>query len=716
MQQTQNYNNIPEIYRHLVDVKTNKIVKREGDDKWSMLEGGVKKSEALGHLTNGIKYGVGFIEAGTDVVRKAALDLDDHDGDVGWSGMTDLAMALIDACHNRGLHAHAYRSGGGNGINLWYVWEEYQDAYSVRALLREIISDLGYREGSGGVAKGQIEVFPKQDNVPEDGKGNCLALPLYALDPFALEDVGAVDEWDGVHFSKPVEVREQVKQDVSTIQQVEQLTHEQIDELLQYIDPVGMDQDQWFRVVAAIKNCGGTWDQAVDWTDRDPMWAGKEDEWRVRYDSFNRVTDGVGGEVVGAGSLRYWASANGWEGAKADLAVFPEADVGMNYMHDKQGKIIPTSAQVNACLLRDPTFSWYINYDEFFGEIFVTEKATGKSERLGDHHYTLFRIWFDDNGWREVGKEKVRDAVYFTARRQSGDIMRSWMRGLVWDGVDRVGQFVAALGLDATKYHDAVARYILTGMVARQIDPACQLDITPILIGKQGVGKTRSCLALAPKFVDTLTSAECAATDLIDMDRSARLVRGKCIVILDELRGMKREREAIKAAMTRSVEEHTPKYMENRVQYKRRCLLIGTTNEEEFLDDPTGARRFAPVRVSMKADPKWIEGNLEQLWAQGLDMHGRVGVNWEQVQDMAAEVHEEHTVSDVWEPRVYAYLETIVDEWVTTEDILTHALGIEVARQGKAEQMRVADLLRSLGYERKYKMIDTVKRRRWKKA
>jgi len=44
-------------------------------------------------------------------------------------------------------------------------------------------------------------------------------------------------------------------------------------------------------------------------------------------------------------------------------------------------------------------------------------------------------------------------------------------------------------------------------------------------------------------------------------------------------------------------------------------VLFGTTNEDEFLEDATGARRFNPINVR-RADRRAIERDRLQLWAE----------------------------------------------------------------------------------------------------
>lgn len=130
------------------------------------------------HLANKKAYGACPIAPGQSTTRLALLDLDSHKGETSWEEMHWIAFALVDSLSLTGITAIPYRSSGGQGIHLYMLWDEPQDAYSVRATLRSVIEGQGFTSGSGGVAKKQIEIFPKQDAVPADGYGSMFILPL----------------------------------------------------------------------------------------------------------------------------------------------------------------------------------------------------------------------------------------------------------------------------------------------------------------------------------------------------------------------------------------------------------------------------------------------------------------------------------------------------------------------------------------------------------
>ncbi|MDY7802804.1 phage/plasmid primase, P4 family [Burkholderia stagnalis] len=145
------------------------------------------------HVNGGPAYGAAQIAPGESTTRVACLDLDSHKGETPWHDMQAVALRImgwLEVCHQRPI---PFRSSGGAGLHLYLLWDEPQDAYSVRCLLRDALLACDLRDGVKGVAAGQVEVFPKQNSVPSDGFGNMFVLPLAGksvpLDAFELDDM-----------------------------------------------------------------------------------------------------------------------------------------------------------------------------------------------------------------------------------------------------------------------------------------------------------------------------------------------------------------------------------------------------------------------------------------------------------------------------------------------------------------------------------------------
>jgi len=152
------------------------------------------------HLNGKQLRGVCPIKEGESVTRLALLDLDSHKGETPWEEMEMVAQLLYDTLLLHSIYLDGFISSGGKGIHLVAVWNEPQDAYSVRRVIMEAIAEIGYKNGTGGVAKKEVEIFPKQDHVPMGGCGNQFILPYSPKG----EPLG-VPEWK---LSEPVPVFE----------------------------------------------------------------------------------------------------------------------------------------------------------------------------------------------------------------------------------------------------------------------------------------------------------------------------------------------------------------------------------------------------------------------------------------------------------------------------------------------------------------------------
>jgi len=87
----------------------------------------------------------------------------------------------------------------------------------------------------------------------------------------------------------------------------------------------------------------------------------------------------------------------------------------------------------------------------------------------------------------------------------------------------------------------------------------------------------------------------------VDMEnKDGMLLLGKTwIVKLAELGSMARARNhtAVKAFISRQVDAYRPPYGRVTVEVPRTSVFVGTTNEDEFLTDATGNRRYWPIRA-----------------------------------------------------------------------------------------------------------------------
>lgn len=131
------------------------------------------------HCAGREAYGLCPIVPGESTCRVALLDFDSHDGATDWPGMVRTARDVMDAAALLfGLKGVAFRSGGGRGVHVYFLFADAQDAHSVREALRGVLAACDLKPGTAGVAAGEIEAYPKQDRVEVGGFGSMAILPL----------------------------------------------------------------------------------------------------------------------------------------------------------------------------------------------------------------------------------------------------------------------------------------------------------------------------------------------------------------------------------------------------------------------------------------------------------------------------------------------------------------------------------------------------------
>ena len=197
-----------------------------------------------------------------------------------------------------------------------------------------------------------------------------------------------------------------------------------------------------------------------------------------------------------------------------------------------------------------------------------------------------------------------------------------WLENLPgWDGQMRLDTVLGILfGAEPTRLNQWASQYLLLGAIQRTYEPGCKLDEMPVLVGRQGVGKSAFSKELLPPdnpewFTDGLHLAASSK-------ERAEVLQGRVIVEIAEMAGTSRaELEAMKSFLTRQDDGSVRlAYRRNPETMLRRCVIIGTCNDQTPLpNDPTGNRRFVVVKLNKGSHvEKYMEENREQLWAETL--------------------------------------------------------------------------------------------------
>ncbi len=447
--------------------------------------------------------------------------------------------------------------------------------------------------------------------------------------------------------------------------------------------------------------------------------------WRCLHAHCAGRSDGDFSEAVGLVGLvvdEFEVIETATAGDGQDVADATSAPAGAQplppFTRDRMGRIEPELNNLLMALRRPDLIGCDVAFDEFKSALMLGIEGVWRP--FADTDYTRLRSTLEGRSFKTLSSDLVKEAVRYLGEERRFDSAKQWAETLQWDGVPRVDEFfVRYFGVEDTPYTRAVAAYTWTALAGRCVSPACKADMVPVLVGMQGAGKTTAVEALSP-IDETFVEIDLTRKD----DDIARSLRGKLVGEIAELRGLQgREAESIKAWISRRWEEWTPKYREYATRYPRRLLCIGTSNPQEFLDDDTGERRWLPMVVG-DVDVPGVRAVRDQLWAEGLVRFLAGGVEWEQAQTLAAPEHVKFKVSDPWAEFVRDWLDHDSmdgaegpkrgEGLVMARDVLVSAVGIRAERIGKREEMRIAKVLKLLGFARVTEWADGRARKGWR--
>lgn len=248
----------------------------------------------------------------------------------------------------------------------------------------------------------------------------------------------------------------------------------------------------------------------------------------------------------------------------------------------------------------------------------------------------------------------------------------------------------------ADPLHAALMRRTMIAAVARAFDPGCKHDNITILQGNQGFLKST--------FWETLAGREFFTDDIISGSEKDEILKVSQYWLLEyaefETAYRKKEVSQLKSFLSRRHDSIRRPYGSDIEDFHRPSIFVGTTNRSEFLHDPTGERRFWVIPCLKKIDIAALKEERDLLWAAAIAAY-RSGEQWylTDSEDLALKAaNEQYQAADSWEEAIASYL--LNRSFTVVGDILSEVLKLELAKQDRASEMRVAEVLRRLGWEK----------------
>lgn len=361
----------------------------------------------------------------------------------------------------------------------------------------------------------------------------------------------------------------------------------------------------------------------------------------------------------------------------------------------------PTLGNLELFLRHLPAFRGRLFWNEMSAEV---ELDGGRVE---DVEISQMRVTLERTEGVAFPTEAAFQAVALVAREQSYHPIRDYLAGLRWDGEVRIPRVVPEiLHAEHVPLHEAYVRKFLIGAVARALHPGCKLDTVLIFSGPQGAGKST--------FFRILAGDWFSDTEMDLGSKDAYLVLGASwIYEWGELATLhKSSQERAKAFLSASEDTFRQPYAHTVSRRARTSVIVGTTNEDAFLRDASGSRRFWVMAVPPDIDTDRLKEWRDQLWAEAKVLFEQGDPWWlDQAEDRErAERAGAFGVEDPWTETIAEYAQG--RDGFTAAQVLDK-LGVEQARQTTKELMRVAEVLKKIGFEKRREMIRGERVVRW---
>jgi predicted P-loop ATPase len=372
-------------------------------------------------------------------------------------------------------------------------------------------------------------------------------------------------------------------------------------------------------------------------------------------------------------------------------------------------------ASATADLVTHQEWAGVMQWDEFHRKPYaINPPVRLDAERggLSDEDGNAIAAWFEVNGTHLIGGDMAYKAAVQAARRNPYHPVKEYLDKVCAEntGPYSILDTLAERVFGATDPQaNEFLKKTLVAAVRRIRSPGCQMDTVLVLHGGQGVKKSTFVRELfGPEFVRS------QMPDLASKDASLALNGFWCIELAELTRIVNSESSTVKEFLTRPFDDYRPPYGRTDQRFARQCILIGTTNDQDFLSDATGNRRYLPIACIGKIDVEFVQSHKDEIWAEACVLEAAGYPHWFEDETAIEESRTPFVREDAWHSAIEDYLrgkESVKNEQVF-RDVIMRGDG-DLLKYTHKEQKRVADTLKRLGCTQKVVKIDGKATRLW---
>jgi putative DNA primase/helicase len=368
----------------------------------------------------------------------------------------------------------------------------------------------------------------------------------------------------------------------------------------------------------------------------------------------------------------------------------------------KKGELDDCLANVYDILAHRKEWQGVVAFDEF-AMCTVKRKAppyasgvVGPWETADDSRTA---IWLTRQEEITPSSTRVSEAIETLARANPVHPVREWLGKLpAHDGTPRVDTWlIDYLGVADSQYVRLVSRWFLMGMIARVMKPGCKFDYCLIFEGFQGRRKSTALRALAGDewFADTDIN--------LDNKDAMSALQGVWLYEFAEMGSLARsEATKQKSFLSRQVDKYRPVYGRRDIRVPRQVVFCGSTNDWEWNKDPTGGRRFWPVKADVDLNVEGIEAAREQLFAEALALYLKGERYWPTSDEQRELFDPEQLAREQQESLIDALHDWVYKQYAefSVATAAFECLKLDASKLTRDMQTRIGIALRKLGCTR----------------
>ncbi len=312
--------------------------------------------------------------------------------------------------------------------------------------------------------------------------------------------------------------------------------------------------------------------------------------------------------------------------------------------------------------------TWFPNlrYNE------LTKFCESNGKKIKPSSVEQLYIVLGEMGWK-IDKAKAQDVFEKVAQENSYNPIKEYLEYLEKDQTI-IPADISKLSTIYLKTTDPLSDEMLfkwlVGAAQRIFENGCQMDFCLVLKGKQGLRKSTFFRTLCKNyFCDSMAEGK-------DHSMLIGTTWFKAFEELETITG-KKECGELKNLITIREDIFRAPFARNTDHHPRSSVFCATVNDDQFLKDQTGNRRFWVVEVEKRIDIKRVENDLDSIW-KGIMLAYRKGVLpmlSEKCEDLSKLRNSQFEQEDPYEYYALQYIEnTSTPRRFTAREVLCHEM------------------------------------------